>query len=386
MTDTTDVTTHHAPRRLTVLPGRQLHTRPREWVRAACGAALGLFFSVWLCQLVFGPAVAVLLIGPLGASAILLFAVPSGALAQPWSIFGSYLISALVATLVAQLGGHSIEMAAVAVALSLLVMFALRCLHPPGGAVALCVVLAGPALQALGEKAVLPVMLNALSLLAIALLYNNLTGVRYPKRPQPQVDLHHTSDRTPEMRVGFTDADLDAALNDFGGFVDLTREDLTQLIDKVEASALRRSMGAIHVRDIMSRDLRCATPETRVREALDLLHTHRLRVLPVLDAEQALVGIVSLTDLANFVGRSGSFRLLRRGGGEKSPLSEVMTSPVIAVVPDLHITQLVPMLSSQGLHCLPVVEQGRLVGMVTQTDLIAALQRSMLMTIRAGAD
>lgn len=177
MTDTTDVTTHHAPRRLTVLPGRQLHTRPREWVRAACGAALGLFFSVWLCQLVFGPAVAVLLIGPLGASAILLFAVPSGALAQPWSIFGSYLISALVATLVAQLGGHSIEMAAVAVALSLLVMFALRCLHPPGGAVALCVVLAGPALQALGEKAVLPVMLNALSLLAIALLYNNLTGV-----------------------------------------------------------------------------------------------------------------------------------------------------------------------------------------------------------------
>ena len=78
--------------------------------------------------------------------------------------------------------------------------------------------------------------------------------------------------------------------------------------------------------------------------------------------------------------------LLRRGGGEKSPLSEVMTSPVIAVVPDLHITQLVPMLSSQGLHCLPVVEQGRLVGMVTQTDLIAALQRSMLMTIRAGAD
>jgi CBS-domain-containing membrane protein len=35
---------------------------------------------------------------------------------------------------------------------------------------------------------------------------------------------------------------------------------------------------------------------------------------------------------------------------------------------------------------LPVVEQGRLVGMVTQTDLIAALQRSMLMTIRAGAD
>ncbi|WVM94495.1 CBS domain-containing protein [Halopseudomonas pachastrellae] len=138
-------------------------------------------------------------------------------------------------------------------------------------------------------------------------------------------------------------------------------------------------MGTAQVADIMSRDLRCATPETRVREALDLLHAHRLRVLPVLDAEQALVGIVSLTDLANFVGRSGSFRLLRRGGGEKSPLSEVMTSPVIAVSPQLPVSELIPMLSSQGLHCLPVVEQNRLVGMVTQTDLIAALQDNLLM-------
>ena len=240
-------------------------------------------------------------------------------------------------------------------------------------------VLAGPALQALGEKAVLPVMLNALSLLAIALLYNNLTGVRYPKRPQPQVDLHHTSDSMPERRVGFTDADLDAALDDFGGFVDLTREDLTQLVRKVEDAARRRSLGGIQVADIMSRDLRCAAPETRVREALDLLHAHRLRVLSVLDAERQLVGIVSLTDLANFVGRSGSFRLLRRGGGDKSPLSDVMTSPVIAVSPQLPISELTPMLSSQGLHCLPVVDEEKLVGMVTQTDLIAALQRSMVL-------
>lgn len=380
MTDHTQLSLP-ATRQGSPLLGGQLATRPRELLRATLGAALGLTLSALLCQLVFGSAVATLLIGPVGASAILLFAVPSGALAQPWSIFGSYLVSACVATLVAQLGGHSIEMAALAVALSLAGMFVLRCVHPPGGAVALCVVLAGPALQALGERAVLPVMLNAVSLLAVALLYNNLTGVRYPKRALPQVNLHHTSDRAPDLRIGYTDADLDAALEEFGGFVDLTREDLTQLIDQVEGSALRRSMGAIHVRDIMSRDLRCATPETRVREALDLLHEHRLRVLPVLDPAHQLVGIVTLTDLANFIGRSGSFRLLRRGGGEKSPLSEVMTSPVIAVPPHLHITELVPMLSGQGLHCLPVVEQGKLIGLVTQTDLIAALHRSMLMQI-----
>jgi len=113
MTDTTSITSKAAPQRLTLLPGQQLHTRPREWLRATCGAAIGLFVSVWVCQLVFGAAVATLLIGPVGASAILLFSVPSGALAQPWSIFGGYLVSAIVATLVAQLGGHSLEMAAI---------------------------------------------------------------------------------------------------------------------------------------------------------------------------------------------------------------------------------------------------------------------------------
>ncbi|MEH6800340.1 MAG: HPP family protein [Halopseudomonas sabulinigri] len=353
--------------------------RPREWLRAAIGATLGILFSVWLCQLLFGLPVALLLIGPLGASAILLFAVPSGALAQPWSILGSYFLASVVATAVAHYGGHTLDMAALATGVTLVCMFVLRCVHPPGGAVALGVVLAGPALQALGEMAILPVMLNAFALLASALLYNNLTGVRYPKRPAPAIDLHHTNDRSPELRVGITDADMDAALDEFGEFVDITREDLALIIRKTEGSALRRSMGEIRAGDIMSRDLRWATPETSVREALQLLQHHRLRVLPVLDAELKLVGIVSLVDLSDFAGRAGGRRLLRRGGGQKTPLSEVMSSPVVAVDRHCHIVDLVPMLSSQGLHCLPVLEQGQLVGLITQTDLIAALHRDLLM-------
>ncbi|MEH6566590.1 MAG: HPP family protein [Halopseudomonas sp.] len=354
------------------------NTRPREWLRAAFGASLGVLFSVWLCQEVFGLPVALLLIGPLGASAILLFAVPSGALAQPWSILGSYLLAAVVATAVAHYGGHTLSMAALATGITLLAMFVLRCVHPPGGAVALGVVLAGPALQGLGEMAILPVMLNAAALLASALLYNNLTGVRYPKRPLPAIDLHHTRDRSPELRVGITDADMDAALAEFGEFVDITRENLAQIIRRTEGSALRRSMGEIRAGDIMSRDLRWATPDTTVKEALQLLQHHHLRVLPVLDAEQKLVGIVSLVDLADFAGRAGGRRLLRRGGGQKTPLSEVMSSPVVAVDRHCHVVDLVPMLSSRGLHCLPVLEQGRLVGLVTQTDLIAALHRDLL--------
>ncbi|WP_321350411.1 HPP family protein [Halopseudomonas oceani] len=359
------------------LLGGQLATRPRELLRATVGAALGLSLSVWLCQQVFGTAVATLLIGPVGASAILLFAVPSGALAQPWSILGGYLTSAVVATAVAQLGGHSLPMASLAVCLSLLAMFMLRCLHPPGGAVALCVVLAGPALQALGERAILPVMLNAISLLTLAVLYNNLTGVRYPKRAAPKIDLHRSGNSHTALRSGITGDDLDTALEGFGGFVDLTREDLGQLIERAESASLQRRAGAIRAADIMTREVHWISPEATVREGLDLLGAQRLRVLPVVDSEQRLVGIVTLVDLASVLDR-GRFRLLRRRLGERAPISEVMTAQVTAVPAQAPITDLVPLLSERGLHALPVLEGETLVGLVTQTDLISALHRRLL--------
>lgn len=359
------------------LLGGQLATRPRELLRATLGASLGLSLSVWVCQQVFGSAVAILLIGPVGASAILLFAVPSGALAQPWSIVGGYLVSSLVAAAVAQIGGYSLTMASLAVGLSLLAMFVLRCLHPPGGAVALCVVLAGPALQSLGEKAILPVMLNAFSLLAVAVLYNNLTGVRYPKRSAPQIDLHATKGTAPTLSSGINADDLDAALVGFGGFVDLTREDLGQLIERAENAALQRQIGDVSAADIMTRDVHWVSPRATVRDALDLLGANHLRVLPVVDAEQRLVGIVTLVDLAAVLDR-GRFRLLRRRLGEHAAVSEVMTARVTAVPAQAPITELVPLLSERGLHALPVLEGNTLVGLVTQTDLIGALHRSLL--------
>lgn len=366
-----------ASRQGSPLLGGQLATRPRELLRATVGAALGLSLSVWLCQQVFGAAVATLLIGPVGASAILLFAVPSGALAQPWSMLGGYLVSALTAAAVAHLGGHTLPMASLAVCLALLAMFLLRCLHPPGGAVALCVVLAGPALQNLGEKAILPVMLNALSLLSVAVLYNNLTGVRYPKRQAPQINLHPSAGRTPALSSGITAHDLDTALEGFGGFVDLTREDLGQLVEQAEQAAMRRRVGTVQAADIMTHDVCSISPEATVREALDLLGAQRLRVLPVVDAERHLVGIVTLVDLASVLDR-GRFRLLRRRLGDRAPVSDVMTAQVTAVPAQAPITDLVPLLSERGLHALPVLEGSTLVGLVTQTDLIGALHRSLL--------
>ncbi|MHC8366991.1 HPP family protein [Pseudomonas sp. ZT5P21] len=217
-----------------------INTRPSEWSRAAIGMALGTMFSVWLCSRVFGIEVAQHLIGPLGASAVLLFAVSSGALAQPWSILGGYLSAGVIALLVAHVLGRTLGSACLAAGMALLLMCWLRCLHPPAGALALLLVLADPATIALDWKALGPVMLSAATMLLSALVYNNLTRIRYPKRPaEPAPALPSAGSQA------ITAEDLKRALADMEAFIDVTPEDLEQLIHASELHARRRSISEV---------------------------------------------------------------------------------------------------------------------------------------------
>ena len=102
-----------------------------------------------------------------------------------------------------------------------------------------------------------------------------------------------------------------------------------------------------------------------------------LKALPILDAGR-LAGIVSLVDLVS-VTRANSFNLRAILGLQKQQvLGEVMTTPVRTVNADTHVVDLIALLSDEGLHCLPVLDDGRLVGVITQSDLVAALHRDLL--------
>ena len=219
------------------------NTRPTEWSRAAIGVSLGTLLCVWVCSVFFGLPVAMHLIGPLGASAILLFAVSSGALAQPWSIVGSYLCATVVSLGVVHFLGRNLDSACLAVGLALLVMCLLRCLHPPAGALALLVVLADPDSARLGWGMLAPVMLSAVCMLLSALAYNNLTRVRYPKKtaePIPAIVEPHVAGDP-----GITAEDLQKALEQMDAFIDVTPEDLEALVRASEHNARRRSVGEV---------------------------------------------------------------------------------------------------------------------------------------------
>jgi CBS-domain-containing membrane protein len=117
-----------------------------ERIRACVGALIGIFVTGITSYWLIGNSPQLpMLIAPLGASAVLLFAVPSGPLAQPWPIVGGNTLSAIVGVTALMLFDDIAMAAAVGVGGAIAVMFLTRSLHPPGGAVALATVLGGDA-------------------------------------------------------------------------------------------------------------------------------------------------------------------------------------------------------------------------------------------------
>ena len=339
----------------------------RDMVRISIGALIGIGLTAALTAYLVPGTPLPMLVPPLGASAVLLFGVPASPLAQPWSILGGNCLSALVGVTVALLVPNVILASALAVSLAILVMILTRCLHPPGGAMALTAVLGAPAIHAAGYHFVLmPAGLNSLLLLAVALVYNNLTGHRYPHiAPQAKPVSHQTADPPPTQRVGLLHADLQAALSQYEEILDVDPEDIEAIIHQVQLKVFNRRSGETDVSAIMSRDVVAAAPDSTLSDVLTLLTRHDIRVLPVTSEQGKLEGIITQADLLSAIGKGESLN---------APVSAHMSVPVETARPDQLIATLVPTMSDRGLHGLPVVDgEGRLLGMCTQSDLIAAL-------------
>ena len=373
-----------------LLPPATNASRTEQW-RASVGALLGLGLTGFLCSLLHHD-VASWLVGPIGASAVLLFCLPASPLAQPWSVIGGNTIAAVVGVTCAQHLGSPLVAAPVACALAIALMFVLRCLHPPGGAIALTAVVAGPAVLEMGYRFVLvPVAINSVLMVGAALLYNNLTGRRYPHRQQaaPQHQ-HATADINPSARLGFTSEDLDAVLARYGQVLDVSRDDLEDIIVATESHAYARRFGVITCGQIMSCDVVTLEFATELGEAWRLMRHHRVHALPVINRARRVIGIVAQSDflahsdmgdpatigtrLRNFLGRSG-----RTHSEKPEVVGQIMTPKVTTAKIDTPIVELVPLMADSGLHHIPVVDgENRFAGIVTQSDLVAALYQSRL--------
>lgn len=144
------------------------------------------------------------------------------------------------------------------------------------------------------------------------------------------------------------------------------------------------------VADIMTRDVMTVTPQTSIRELADLFVSKRIGSVPVLNAEGALVGIVTESDLIE-LGKSLHLptvislfdwviylesekvleRELKKMGGKT--VADICQHEVITIAPGADISEAADLMSSHHVNALPVVEHNRLLGIVARIDIIRTL-------------
>lgn len=298
------------------------------------------------------------IVAPMGASAVLLFAVPASPMAQPWPIVGGNALSALVGFAVGQALGHGALACGLAVGLAIALMSVTRSLHPPGGAAALTGALGGSIVDSAGWWfPVAPVALNALVLVCAGWLFHRFSGHPYP---HPKSLEPATQDPLPSKRVGVRDEDLDAVLAGIGETFDIEREDLRLLLAQLETRVLARQRSDLSCGEIMSRDVITVRRDADPTVARQLLLDSGVRLLPVLDEAGRPVGGIGLRELAR----------------SARTVAEVMTAPLTAT-PSQPAVGLTGELTDGRRHAAMVVDphSEELLGLVTQADLLAALTR-----------
>lgn len=195
----------------------------REKAVSMAGGFTAIFLLILMTGKVLHISGAAAVIASMGASAVLLFAVPHGQLSQPWPVVAGHVFSAILGVTCARLVPIPEIAAALAVCLAIGAMHQFKCIHPPGGATALTAVLGGEAIQRLGYGFVIyPVLLNCVLMVSTAVVFNLFFGWRrYPAylgRP-----------KTPPPPDTPTHEEIVEALRSIDSFVDVNEDDLIRL-------------------------------------------------------------------------------------------------------------------------------------------------------------
>lgn len=356
---------------------------PAERRRSAIAGLLGvLLFETLLHVLPVSEATKTVM-GPLGATSVILFTLPHSPLAQPWSVAGGLFVPAVLGYLCGALIPNGFVAAGVALAVAIWAQAWLRCLHPPGGAMAIGLAMVAAHGTPAGA-ALAPVAANIGAILAAAFAVNNVVPHRrYPAcTPAAEADL-----QAQPAPSGVRHADLQAALKEFDAYLDISEEDLIQVFNLATRAAFRRHV-MLTCGDVMRPEPPSVEYATDLNEAWDLMRRRRLTALCVVDRSRRVIGLLALGDFLHHIepdrGRpiaENVRRLLRPSQTTHSDkpeavgqiMRETRDGLVVAAAGD-PLDWVADCLARGAQAAIPVVdESSRLVGIITQADLSSAL-------------
>ena len=114
-------------------------------------------------------------------------------------------------------------------------------------------------------------------------------------------------------------------------------------------------------RDIMTSNVCTIRPEASAQEAAQLLSQKRISGLPVVNPDGRIIGIVTEADIISKVNREGLL------------VADIMSHEVIAVEEETSVSEIASLLANRRIKRVPVVEKGKLVGIVSRADIVNAV-------------
>ncbi len=375
-----------------------------EKLISAAAGLIGIGLIMLVSQYFLGTEGAPWVVASMGASAVLLFAVPQGPLSQPWSFAAGHLFSAFIGISIAKLVSDPVAASALAVSLAIFVMYLTNSLHPPGGATALTAVVGGSAITDLGYWYMLtPISINVFIMLSWTIIINNLLPNRhYPnginhllnlfkfrsvQSLEPSVQQRNLHNKDPLQSPNLIHReDLHQALTEMDVFVDVSEDDLNKIFHLSLMHTHKKKMGNILCRDIMTTPVVTVNYDTEVETVWQLMIEKRVHAFPVVDKAGHVLGIISLTDFLNEINvKPGSSikslltEFITKTTGNTTDKAEyaghLMSKPAITIDENKHILELFELFYTHNVHHLPVIDrQNKLTGIITPKDLLIAFQ------------
>ncbi len=147
-----------------------------------------------------------------------------------------------------------------------------------------------------------------------------------------------------------------------------------------------KELQRITVADVMSADVKTVRLDTNVKDAVRYMSAMEVRVLPVVDDLERIIGVVGIKDISHANWHERDRNTVGEVAGERTPVEvtvgSVAVEPAVVAPPTMTLGEAAHMMVQRNISTLPVVDDGKILGIVTKYDLVSVLaslrQRSVL--------
>jgi CBS domain-containing membrane protein len=198
-------------------------------------------------------------------------------------------------------------------------------------------------------------------------------------------DARNKPESAPTPGIDIKDEDILEAMRAIPGYLDITPADFKEVYRLAFQHALERLRRGVTAAEIMTTDVVAVRPDTPVSEVAAAMGRRGVSGVPVVDAENKVVGVISEKDFLahlgvkeplNFMSLVASCLKTKGCGGlpiKQALARDIMTSPAVTVAPDTPVRDIAALLTQQRINRVPVTDPARrLLGLLSRGDIVKA--------------